>query len=251
MKKMTKILAVTAALMVGSFVTTLYAQTMINIDLGAGTSVGSGTAGVVSSDGWQQESGFPDFGPNSLDYEDGSASGATVTLGNASGNVTSIGAATTDGNYEMYNRGAGIKEGSATTLSLSGLDTSGVFSGGYDVYVYMASAVNFDAGDNVNTFRVGNGTTDYFLDLDETVTSYAGSFVQSSATIAGDSIIANYVKFSGMSGASFTVDSINTEGKSDSAGLFTGMQVVAIPEPSTLALVGIALGAVMLFRRRR
>ena len=55
MKKMNKILTVTAALLAGMFVTTLYAQTMINLDLGNNTTVGSGTAGVVSSDGWQQE----------------------------------------------------------------------------------------------------------------------------------------------------------------------------------------------------
>ena len=54
------------------------------------------------------KSGFPNFGPDSLTYEDASASGATVTLASATGNVTSIGAATTDGNYDMYNRGVGI-----------------------------------------------------------------------------------------------------------------------------------------------
>ena len=146
---------------------------------------------------------------------------------------------------------SGGSDKSSTTISFSGLDTSGVFANGYDVYVYVASATNFGGVDRKDTFRVGNGTTDYYVDLDETVTSYAGTFIQSTATTSGSSIIANYIKFSGMSGASFSINANNTTSTTDSAGLFTGMQVVAIPEPSTLALVGIALGSLVFFRRRR
>jgi hypothetical protein len=238
----------------------LTAQTMINVDLGAGTSVGSGTAGVVASNGWQLKSGFPDFADLSLNYADGSASGATVgSNSSGTGNIDVIGAATTDGNYSMFNRGLGIgyKTGGngiadvGTAITVAGLDTAGVFANGYDVYVYIASASNFSGTDIVDTFGVGNGTIDYFLEADETQASYQGSYIQATATAVGSSVLGNYVKFSGMTGASFTINAYNVDHTTDSAAALTGMQIVAVPEPSAYALIAGMLAMMHLMVRRR
>jgi hypothetical protein len=250
MKKILVLLLVTAF---GVFLSASAA--MINVDLGSGTSVGAGTAGVVASDGWQQKAGSPDITTaSSLNLASGGASGATILL-DGTGNITSIGAATTDGDYNMFNRGMGIGAAGSGNISnpynvrISGLSTDFTTSG-YDVYVYFGSGINYSGVDVVTPVAVSDGTSTFFVSVSEAQATYQGSYIQGTATIVGDSVLGNYVKFSGLTSSTLSISAI-ASGASDSVATITGMQIVAIPEPSTMVLVGIALGSLLIFRRRR
>ena len=218
--------------------------TMINVDLGNSTTVGSGTAGVVASDGWQQKSGFPDFSGAPLNYADGSASGATLSADGV-GNYACVGASTADGDYLMFNRNLGI-EGSASssTLTFTGLDLGGV----YDVYVYVDSNAD-SSGSGGGTFSISDGTTTYYYKTDATQASYQGTYVQATATASGDAELANYVKFSGLTSSSLTITASRVGNLTAATSGFAGLQVVAVPEPATMGLL--ALGLPALLRRRR
>lgn len=238
-----------AGIVVAAVAFTAQADLMINVDLGAGTTVGSGIAGVVASDGWQQKSSWPSFTDLSVLYADGSASGATVS-GTGVGNVSAVGASTSDGDYTMYNRGLAI-EGNAgySSVSFANLDVA-AFGGSYDVYVYFASVDGGSSGEL--TFSFSDGTTTYYTVLDDTVTTYAGSYVQATATDAGSAVLGgNYVKFSGLSSSSLTISSQNLTDVTGGMGAFTGIQIVAVPEPATVGMLGLGALVSLLVRRIR
>lgn len=252
---MKHLLQTTLGIAVLAAATTVSAQ-VISVDLGKDTAVtGTDVTGFVPTAGWQQESGFPDFSGRALDLSDGSPSGATLD-GDGSGNITTIGASTADNDYTMYNRALAIEgSGGFSTLSVTGLGAE--FTGpGYDVYVYVGSATNFGLETRV-TFSFTDGTTTYYLDADESIASYQGSFIQATTTTyagSGTTPIANYVVFSGLTGTDFTISAQNVDTVTASAAGFTGMQIVAVPEPSTFAFIGtfgLIAGLVALRRRRR
>lgn len=238
-----KLLIIITACMLFSVV---QAELLISVDLGAGTTVGSGTAGVVATNGWQQRTGFPDFSGAALNYADGSSSGATLD-GTGSGNISSIGASTADGDYSMFNRMLGISSSLGySTLTVSGLNIGSA----YDVYVYIASADNLSngAGGIVSTISVSDGTSTYYLEADEDTASYQGSYVQATATDSGSSVSANYVKFSGLSGNFFTISAQNIDSVTSSTAGFAGLQIVAVPEPATAGMLGLGALISMLIR---
>jgi hypothetical protein len=226
---------------------------IINIEIGGGTSLGtSDVAGIEASAGWQKKSGFPNFTNSTLNLSDGSSSGATIT-GVGSGNITTFGASTSDNNYTMFNSGLGIEgiDNGGTSLAISGLGTDFTTSG-YDVYVYFGSALNFATNDPY-TLSFSDGSTTYYAEVEEDVATYTGTFSRAASTVSGSpTTSSNYVLFEGLSSANFTITAGNIDNvTTDSSGAITGMQIVAIPEPSTLVLVGLALGSLLFFRRRK
>ncbi len=226
---------------------------LINIDLGNSTTVGSDqSAGVVASTGWQQKSGYPNFSNQSLLFSDGSPSNGLITAVNGTGNYSSIGASTTDPNYTMFNRDIGISGNTGlTTITVTSL-TNTEFSGGYDVYVYIAANANSSSHEEA-TISLSDGTSTYYVLVNETIASYQGSFIQSTATSSGTAPIANYVKFSGLTGDSFTISSQNVDDLTGAVAGLAGMQIVAVPEPSTMAYLGMltVLSFLYLVKRRR
>ncbi len=246
MKKQLSLL--TASLAFAS--TALTAQTMINVDLGAGTSVGTGTAGAVASDGWQQKIGYPNFTNLTLTFDDASAAATTIS-GTGAGNLSSIGAATTDGDYSMFNRGLSIQgSGSFSTITLNNLASD--FTSNYDIYVYFSAGADASGTDVVSTFSITDGTSTYFYKSDETQASYQGSYIQATATDAGSSSIANFVKFSNLSADTITISAQNSGNLTAGASMFTGMQIVAVPEVSSYSLLaGFCSLAWIMVRRRR
>jgi hypothetical protein len=223
---------------------------LINVDLGAGTWVGSSTAGVVASDGWQLKSSYPNFSNLSLNYADGTASGATIS-GYGSGNVASVGAATTDGDYLMFNKNLGafaLNQG-ASTITVNNLSMGGA----YDVYVYFAANANPAGVDYVDTFAISDGTTTYYIKADETQASYQGTYIQSTATVAGDAIVANYVKFSNLSASTLALSFGNLRNDDAGAAGVSGIQIVSsvVPEPATIGMLGLGAVVSMLIRRIR
>ena len=248
--------AILLALLAG--VTSLSAQSMINIDLGSGTAVtDTDTLGVVPSAGWQQKFGYPDFSDVALALNDGAPSGATMTA-DFNGNVATYGASTTDSNYTMYNRGGALNtaDSGGTTVTVNNLGTQ-FTSSGYDVYVYFGSLNNFGS-DDAYWLSFSDGSTTYYAAVEEDVATYEGSYQQVTNTttpIAAPSEAdgTNYVVFSGLTSTNFTITAANiTNTSTGSSAAITGMQIVAVPEPATYAsMAGLVVLLVVFFRRRR
>lgn len=228
---------------------TLNAQTIINVELGAGTAIGaSDVAGVVPSAGWQLENGYPSFTNKALELDNGDPSGALLS-GTGSGNVSPLGGSTATNDYTMFNRGLGITN-TGSTLSVTDLPAA-FTDNGYEVYVYFAAVDNLANGANNlrETISISDGTSTFYFDVDETQPSYQGSFIQATTIAdAGTNPVANYAVFSG-SAANFTITATNIDTTTNNIGALTGMQIVAVPEPSAFAGI-FGLVALLAARRR-
>ena len=117
----------------------------------------------------------------------------------------------------------------------------------YDVYIYSARGFS---NTGVTQFEV-NGETKY-LTNENTV----GDYVESGWSTAADAMAnlnsGNYVRFQNVSLDTLVVgiDALEDTVNGGTAGSVAGVQIVAIPEPSTMGLFAI-LGGGMLFIRKR
>lgn len=241
----TKTLTVLLAL--SGFSASLTAQTIISVELGSNTALGSSdTAGFVPADNWTQASGFPDFTDVDLNFDDGTASGATIS-GDFAGNTnTQVAVSGTDLNTTMYTRGGYVASGAGSSLSLAGLPTTGSFAS-YDLYLYFAPTPDTDV--TTNYIGATIGSTSCFAIMDTGDSNYTGTFVQATGGTIVEATAGNYFLFEGLSGATQDIDLISNFGGSYAV---TGLQVVAIPEPSQAALLaGLVVCAGIFIRRRR
>lgn len=229
--KLHKNLTVVAALVA----TGLSAQGATNVISWAydnGQSV-DGTAGVVAVTNWNQtqESGSTD-----LLYSDATSSGATISLAGGFGAWGIGGVSSPDGDGTTNKA---IFDGYYNSVG-STLDLGNITYTQYDVYVYFSS----DADGRTGT--LSDGTTTYsFSTMGLAATAGSNAiFTQSTDTASGNPS-ADYVVFSGLSGASQTFTIANA---SDGMG-FAGIQIVQVPEPSAALLGG--LGLLGLLGRRR
>jgi len=125
--------------------------------------------------------------------------------------------------------------GNPESLSLSSISYSS-----YDLYVYVSS----DATGRTGNLALGS-TTYYFSTVGLAAISGANAQLIQSTDTTGANPTANYVVFSGLTGGSQTLNLDIPFG-----GGISAFQIVAVPEPSTMALAGLGgLGLLMLRRR--
>ncbi len=144
-------------------------------------------------------------------------------------------------NTEIDERSSGFSGANPATVTVSGLSS---FAGAYDVYVYYNAisgpgTVHAAYTIGSTTYYTSNSTFDGSTFIRETNTSSSGPYTTG----------ANYVEFVGVTGSSFTL----TDNPENFRGEINGIQIVGVPEPSSLvALGGLAVaGLVMAARRRR
>lgn len=210
------------------------AQNIISWSYANGLAV-SGTAGVVPASNWNltQEPGSADLLNNS-----GASTGTTLTLAGGFG-AWGIGGAAQDPDG-TYNSAifSGYYNSLGSTLTLGSIPFSS-----YDIYVYISS----DGDGRTGTVSDGTITFSFSTDARAKVDAHDNfAFALTTDTGAGNPS-ADYAIFSGLTGGSQTFTIANT---SDGMG-FAGIQIVStVPEPSTLALVGLGGFGLCVWRRR-
>lgn len=239
------------------------AATTVSFDVGANSANALGSsevAGVVPAANWNLLTGtgpgpLNDSYLNAVD-ENGLMSGIDMTITSADevdwqGNVYHG----LSGSDAKMMRDIAYVNGPTDTLTV-GFSDIGYSS--YDIYLYTGAGGPDRGGsitDGTTTyfvrgFNVGAGTTDY---IQGTATDYASS-------VAGSAGSADYVVFSGLTGATqtFTFEAIDTQiffsgaqivGNSGSSGS-SAASSAAVPEPSSAMVFALA-GFGFLTRRRR
>ncbi len=217
----------------------------------------SGTAGVVQVGNWNNFSGGGGINGagvhNNLLVSTGTASGTYINyvtggdplstwgLGLEAANITDPNSGLFN-NYLNYFNSNGI-------IYIGGLGTE-FTSSGYDVIIYFA-----DEDPGWQSYTVVDNSMVPIVDtrygatagLDSYSTEPFPGYFGSTAMTSGDATLSNYVTLSGFSGDGFYIVG-NAE--SGARPAITGFQIIAVPEPTTLALLGAGIGFVLLRRRK-
>ncbi|QQL45724.1 PEP-CTERM sorting domain-containing protein [Sulfuriroseicoccus oceanibius] len=218
---------------------------------GTGNAVADEAAGVVPSPYVNTITGNGNAlnNTNASDLFDDSGAGSGVAVSASSINAGGFTSTATSGyNTEFSNvlmRNYGDTAGG--TITFTGLSAwlSATGQTAYEVYYMSDRQVNLYSG------SIAIGAEKFFLANGGAGSTQTGPFVLGTSTTLADAQAnantANYVKFSAISGDSFTIDI-----QRDGGGGFidvNGIQIVGVPEPSSAALIG--LGSLSLLLRRR
>ncbi|HLP78370.1 MAG TPA: PEP-CTERM sorting domain-containing protein [Candidatus Paceibacterota bacterium] len=138
-----------------------------------------------------------------------------------------------DGTYNNYLLN-GYNNNSFNNITLSSIPYAQ-----YDLYVYF----NADTAGRTGTVNVGATTYD-FTTLGNAANSGANALLTQTTDTAGANPGADYAVFSGLTGNSQTIAAAV-----NGWGGIAGFQIVAVPEPGSLALAGLGGLMVLGFRR--
>jgi hypothetical protein len=196
---------------------------------------------------WNGISDAGNSGSDSIKDDSAVPNSYNMTWASGGGWVTqSYGTAnSSDANSQLMNNAiapGGPNNGNVTsTFTVNGLP-----SGTYNVFVYVAGLDQ--TGDQQS---VTLGSTTYYekytmaSEWSPSNPSTFDGFSKVSSTDPTSYQEGNYVEFTNVTGSSITVNSIDTGGQTG----FSGFQIQAVPEPTSLGLAGI--GTIGLLARRR
>ena len=246
MKTINKLKVVSAAMAIGFTVATTQAQQVIswNFDGYGDISGPSQQAGVVLASYWNStylidgNSGAPEN--NLLDNTGTSTTlGASFVSNSQYGYAIQFGtpAQDADGSYNKYLLNGYLNNGNGgnVTISLSSIPYSA-----YNLIVYLSS----DTAGRTGTVNVGSTTYDFSTMGPAEISGVNASLIQTS-DMSGANPSADYAIFSGLSGSSQVITT-----SIPSYGGIAGFQIVAAPEPGTLALAALGGLGLALYRRR-
>ena len=204
------------------------------------------TAGVVAQSNWNNLTGGPAGGTltqtNAID-DSGVATSADFSFVTSAGNVHTSNAGS--GDLQLFNYGLFMSPTAGNTLE-NIVTISEIPYAVYDVILYIGRNHSGTAiDDRVWRFRLG--TEDIYAgELPDGAgdTQPFTSYILATGTdyTAAD---ANYGVFSNVSGASITIQGAANTGRET----LSAIQIVEVPEPGSLALLG--LGGLCVLRRRR
>ena len=155
-----------------------------------------------------------------------------------------------DGGNDYLMCGYIYPPGSAMTVTIAGLEPPFTIHG-YDVIVYFDGT---NGGKNdvdwLTRYTIsanGNSVADVY-GKDAKTAGWKGTFVQAFGISAAAATAGNYVRFRGLTASGFTLTATPVTGMGQ--GPINGLQIIALPEPASLALVGVGLAATLVARRR-
>jgi hypothetical protein len=148
-----------------------------------------------------------------------------------------------NGNYNRNLLNGYMNNGGSGSVSMT---LSSIPYSTYDIIVYLSS----DTAGRTGTVNIGSTTYDFAAmgpaelgGTPATAGSSDASFIQTTDT-TGANPSADYAVFSGLTGSSQIISSTIS-----AYGGIAGFQVVAVPEPGSMALLGLG-GLAVLLRRR-
>jgi len=211
-----------------------------------GLPVPNTTAGVVPAINWNDvwnENGTqwpnPAVTVNNLWDNAGNNSGASLTYhGNDIWQINTFHTGQdADGTYNRELLNGYVDSGSpnSSTIAISSIPYSI-----YDLIVYFSS----DTAGRAGTVNVGSTTYDFSTEGPAATSGANALFAQTTST-TGANPTADYAIFTGLSGNSQTITSLVNGG-----GGIAGFQIVAVPEPSSMALAVMGGFGVLLMKRR-
>ena len=203
-------------------------------DVGSGLSYADGTAATGVS----------------LDLGSAGASSSTISLTTAPSNSGALGSLSNTGVYAGTSVGTdGIWNGSsASGQRYVGFQLGGLSAGTYDVYV--ASRNTSASVAYGQTVYLGASSSAGNFDATTLSLSQSVSYTGASDDISAWADNGNYLKFTITLGASQYLNLGVTGTGGELRGFLNSVQIVAVPEPGALTLLGLA-GAVCVLRRRR
>ena len=231
---------ITLALLLAGAAVTANAQSIISWKFNNGAAIpqnGTAFAGVDNAAYWNSSQGAV----GNLLANDGNSSGVSMTLTGQVG-AWGIGGAPAPDPNGLYNDAIFAGYANTVTATPNTLSLTGISDSQYNVIVYFSSDTDGRAG------TISDGATTY--DFSTMTRSMLNSGANATFTQTTDTTSANpsadYAVFSDLTGASQTLTltaGVNGMG-------ISGFQIVAVPEPGTMALAALG-GASLLFWRRR
>jgi hypothetical protein len=231
------------------------AQTQGTYSTSTGPNV-TGTAGAVPESNWNNAPGSVG-GPSALVLNSGAGSGASLSY--SSSNVYNAypnTPPTSSQDYDLmqgyldYFSGGSPINGNADFVTVTGLGTA-FTSGGYKVLVYQNTdsigsfGYSITDSSSITALAYGQQLTNEGANYPLSPDAFVGS---TSTNPAGPATAANYVILTGFTGSSFTITGL-TGTTGDGRARIAGFQIIAVPEPASIGLIGI--GALSLLARRR
>ncbi len=231
---------ITLALLLAGAAVTANAQSIISWKYNNGAAIpqnGTALAGVDNAAYWNSSQGAV----GNLLANDGNSSGVSMTLTGQVGAWGIGGVGAPDAGDGFYNKAIFAGYANTVTATPNTLSLTGISDSQYDVIVYFSSDTDGRAG------TISDGATTYsFSTMGIAATSGNNAILTQTTDTAAGKPSADYAVFSDLTGASQTLTltaGVNGMG-------ISGFQIVAVPEPSTMALAALG-GASLLFWRRR
>jgi hypothetical protein len=213
-----------------------------------GASVGDRTAGVEPQSNWN-DLGY--WGSSSIKNDSGTGvANLSVNTSTSTDGYNSYTTIPSDDGNRYLMRGYIHSSGASMTVTVAGLGHP-FTTHGYDVIVYFDGENGESGGaDWITAYTITGGdiTTVIYGKDEGGAGDWAGTFTEASGTSAEDAnAVGNYVRFDGMKASAFTLTATPVSGD----GPINAIQIIAAPEPASLALLVLGLSAALGTRLRR